>query len=157
MGSVTGALPDSLTIDVAFGGAQSESYRVGSSTRGEVVCCQSVEEVSDAPKRIPCAGAGLDKAEQFNLAARDASHILNDAGTMGSTSDGTPGADFDFVVCDLWTNGAAHLTVWIDGETRLDQTLPARQQEESGNCGLLQTVDAVLALGDSDAGVRIEQ
>lgn len=167
--SLQGPLPELLDIEVGFGGAQSEAYRLGSASRGDVVCCVALAERDDAPTRIPCAGgtpsAGASSFLLSSIEAGGNNHI--EAGLVRSTDAGLPDAglpdarlpdagapdEVNHVVCDLWTNGAADLTVLVDGLERVQQTLPARQQEAGERCGLLETVEAVLVLDAPDAGV----
>src|SRR5690606_33023434 len=102
-----GALPDSLEIDVGFGGAQSESYSVGSDSQGDVVCCLSLASLSHLPARIPCAAGALEQVDQFNFSRQDGAARINDAGQPPGDANEPHKAEFNYVVCDLWTNGAA--------------------------------------------------
>lgn len=121
-------LPDNLTLQVEFGGAQSETYELGSSRVGEVACCVTVAELSDAPAHIPC-GATMD------------------AGAVAPNA----------VVCDLWTNGAVDLTVSVHDQVLITQTLHAKLLDERSDCGQFDTLPARWVLGEADAGVVVDR
>ena len=126
--AVQAPLPDELTLRVEFGGAQSESYTLGESRVGEVACCMTVARVSDAPRRIPCSTV------------------------VESDADVAPNA----IVCDLWTNGAVDLSVSVEEQVLVSQTLQAKLIDEESNCGEFYTLPAQWMLGESDAGVVVD-
>lgn len=64
----------------------------------------------------------------------------------GAPGDGGPGGDVHAAVCDLWTSGAAAVTVRATGYPELARELDA----ERDDCGI-RTVPVELVLG-SDAG-----
>lgn len=121
-------LPDNLTLQVTFGGAQSETYELGSSRVGEVACCVTVAQISDAPAHIPC-GATMD------------------AGVVAPNA----------IVCDLWTNGAVDLTVSVRDEVLITQTLHAKLLDQKSDCGQFETLPAHWVLGEADAGVVVDR
>ncbi len=121
-------LPDGLTLRVEFGGAQSETYEVGTAAVGEVACCVTVADVGDAPAHIPCGTT-----------------IESDA-TVASNA----------IVCDLWTNGAVNLSVSVGNDVLVEQTLHAKLLDEKSDCGQFDTLDAKWVLGESDAGVAVD-
>lgn len=126
--AVQAPLPEELTLRVAFGGAQSESYTLGQTRVGEVACCVTVAQVSDAPRRIPCSTV------------------------VESDAEVAPNA----IVCDLWTNGAVDLSVSLDEQVLVSQTLQAKLLDEESNCGEFDTLPAQWMLGESDAGVVVD-
>jgi hypothetical protein len=121
-------LPEDLRLRVEFGGAQSEVYRLGASNVGEVACCVTVADVADAPLHIPCGT------------------------TIQSDAAVAPNA----VVCDLWTNGAVDLTVYMSNDLIVEQTLHAKLVDGDSNCGQFETLTAHWVLGESDAGVVVQ-
>jgi hypothetical protein len=118
-------LPSGLTVQVEFGGAQSESYTLGSTQVGDVACCVTVASVKDAPRVIPC-----DTSLERDAAVE-------------------PNA----IVCDLWTNGAVNLTVLHKKRVLVAQTLQAQLASEEDKCGVFRTLPAKWQLGADDAGV----
>jgi hypothetical protein len=68
------------------------------------------------------------------------------AGDAASDADGGP-APVEGLLCELWTDGAADVTVTASGYPDLEENLQARSSE-----GCLQTVDVTLMLERRDAG-----
>jgi hypothetical protein len=66
--------------------------------------------------------------------------------TEAGDADGGP-APVEGMLCELWTDGAARVTVTASGYPELDENLEARSSE-----GCLQTVDVTLKLESRDAG-----
>lgn len=120
-------LPEDLTLHVEFGGAQSETYRLGSASVGEVACCVTVANVDDAPTHIPC----------------------------GTTVHSDAAVSSNAIVCDLWTNGAVDLTVYVHDQVLIAQTLHAKLLDDEGSCGQFDTLPAHWVLGEADAGVVV--
>lgn len=118
-------LPPELTLQVEFGGAQTETYTLGATRVGDVACCVTVTSVEDAPRVIPC-----DTSMERDAAVE-------------------PNA----IVCDLWTNGAVNLTVRHKNRVLVAQTLQAQLANEEDKCGVFRTLPAKWELGAGDAGV----
>jgi hypothetical protein len=68
------------------------------------------------------------------------------ASDAASDADGGP-APVEALLCELWTDGAADVTVTASGYPDLEKNLQARSSE-----GCLQTVDVTLMLERRDAG-----
>lgn len=115
-------------LQVEYGGAQLETYRLAAPQVGEVACCVTVTQTSDAPSRIPCG----------TIIERDAAVEPN------------------AIVCDFWTNGAVDLTLSLASRILVEQTLHAKLKDENGNCGEFDTLPAHWTLGEDDAGVVVD-
>lgn len=121
------ALNTELQIQIAYGGNQMETYQPGQTSSSEDICCATLGEGSTIPERIPCSGG------------------VSDAST-GPT----------IVVCDLWTGGAANLTIQSGTEVVAEQTLQAAPRIDiPESCGLFETLEVHWTYGAADAGVAV--
>lgn len=127
-------LPEDLELRVEFGGAQSEAYKLGATNVGEVACCVTVAQITDAPRHIPCDVK-----------------IHSDAAVAPN-----PAVAPNAVVCDLWTNGAVDLTVLMGDQVIIEQTLHAKLLDEKSDCGQFETLTAHWVLGETDGGVVVD-
>jgi hypothetical protein len=124
-------LPPGTKLTVAFGGAQSERFVLGMAPgSNETVCCGTYLD-GDAPELIPCSTAPD--------AQTDGAGLASDAAGFRSPA----------LVCDLWTNGAAEITVRAAGYPEFTEHLVAEMRKE---CAGLVTVEIDRTLMHADAG-----
>jgi hypothetical protein len=132
-------LPPGAKLEVVFGGAQSEQYVLGEAhSSNETVCCTSLAAGAPVPSSIPCDGAAGTPQ------VADASQVL-DAGATAVT-------EYALITCELWTNGAAKVTVEAEGYQVSTETLVAEADEELEYCNAFRTVYVDLSLLRPDAG-----
>lgn len=130
-------LPESLVVRVGFGGAESEAYSPKLGNRhNTVLCCSSNANASLRP--MTC---GQD------LSAEDAGEASNPVPTMSEPKDASD------VRCQVWSNGAAELTVSARGFAPVHRTLAAEPDSELPQCSVWHTVAVPLILRHGDAGV----
>lgn len=119
------SLSPELEIRITFGGNQTETYHPGETSASPDICCATFDAKSNVPERIPCSGSATDSATEPNV-----------------------------VVCDLWTGGAANLTISGGAVTFASQTLQAVPRVDiAEQCGLFETLEASWTYGLNDAGV----
>lgn len=139
--SLEGPLPRSLEVEVEFGGAAIESYSFQRGNVGnDVLCCVpgNAQASSLHPQTCGRALSELMKPD----AALDAAPPL-----------ATPSLDLPTRVhCQLWTNGAAELTITARDTPELRRTLVADQDERYPQCSVWDTTSVKLVLGADDAG-----
>ncbi len=122
------ALSPELEIHISYGGDQTETYHPGQTSQSSDICCATYGVGGTIPERIPCAEADNDAAAGRAL-----------------------------VVCDLWTGGAANLTIRNGAEVVASQTLQATPRVDTPQqCGLFETLDAHWTYGLADAGVAVQ-
>jgi hypothetical protein len=118
-----------LEIHVVYGGDQTETYRPGTSSTSPDICCATLATSGSIPERVPCSESAADAAVTPVL-----------------------------VVCDLWTGGAAILTIKDSHQVYASQTLQAQPRSDvQEGCGLFETIEAQWTYGLSDAGVAIHE
>lgn len=118
-----------LELNIVYGGNQRESYHPGERSTSPDICCVTLNSADAAPERIPCAGEAPDAATEPLV-----------------------------VVCDLWTSGAANLTIRQGEHVYASQTLQALPRQDIPlRCGLFETTDAHWTYGLGDAGVVIHE
>lgn len=123
------ALSPELELNIIYGGNQRESYHPGERSTSPDICCTTLGSAEAAPERIPCAGDPPDAAVEPLV-----------------------------VVCDLWTGGAAKLTIRSGDRVHASQTLQAVPRRDIPlRCGLFETMDARWTYGLGDAGVVIHE
>lgn len=122
------SLSADLEIRIVYGGKQTEIYHPGDSSLSPDICCTTLAHTSAIPKRVPCAQPTTDAATTLAV-----------------------------VVCDLWTGGAANLTIRNGEQVYTSQTLQAVPQlDVPESCGLFETVDARWTYGLHDAGAAMQ-
>lgn len=127
-------LPPGTKLTVAFGGAQHERYALGMAPgNNETVCCGTYPEGA-APERIPCS-----PVSDVDTGIARGADAGADAGVLRPST----------VVCDLWTNGAAEISVRAAGYPEFTEHLVAEMREE---CAGLVTVEIDRTLMHTDAG-----
>lgn len=82
-----------------------------------------------------------------NPFAGDAGDAAADADPPDASTSARDAGNIDALLCLLWTNGAADVTIQGSGYPPLTETLDAQQD----SCGIT-TVDEALVLGATDAG-----
>lgn len=121
-------LSPELQIHIVYGGTQTETYHPGDPSSSADICCATFGPSSDIPERVSCAHHGTDAATNPTM-----------------------------VVCDLWTGGAANLTIKAGQQVYAEQTLQAVPRVDiPESCGLFETVEAHWTYGLADAGVAIQ-
>lgn len=172
------SLPTGTQLKVTFGGAQHESYELGSSQdENQTVCCAAVPRGQEAGVRIACGADTISPrtpaaATTFDVSGGavqlDAGAATTDAATDAATDASvgiSPSADAGLadaavmpaplvLVCDLWTNGAADIAVVAPGFSPLNETLTAELSDEWEGCNALTTVAIERQLEHPEAGAR---
>ena len=127
-----GPLPDDTTLRIAYG-AGTEEYRLADpASTSEVVYC-----------RVRWRDAGASEAG----AVLDAAAAELDAGTPDAADTGAGSSEVDELSSELWTGGAATITVSASGYAELERDLTAEEDE----CGVM-TTEIPLTLVGEDAG-----
>lgn len=127
-----GPWPDSVTVEVTYGGAQTATYSSATVAENDVVCCEArLANDPNLEAAVDCA-IGL-RPEEPDAAADDRRDLR--------------------LVCELWTNGAARLRVASSTYPDLVESLVAEQDEEFLECSTLATVYWRGTLVWGDAGV----
>jgi hypothetical protein len=133
-------LPRSLGVEVEFGGATNESYSFHGGNEGnDVLCCVPANEPLSSLHPQTC-GRSLSE-----LNAPDAAL---DAASPSPTVLEPPTE----LRCQIWTNGAADLTITARDTPELRRTLVADLDERYPQCSVWDTTSVKLVLGADDAG-----
>jgi len=90
---------------------------------------------------------GTGNAEYHLQGLRSGTNVLFCGDRDGGQIDPNDAGKLDVLVCELWTDGAAHVTVRAKGYLTLDEQLDAKLES-----GCLQTRDVQLTLERGDAG-----
>jgi hypothetical protein len=115
-------LPEDAELTVRYHGSDEETFRLASPSSNNDVCCRAGEAVAGELPSVSCKDS--------------------------STPDA---ATFDAILCSLWTDGIAEITVLASGYPDLQETLETKQREDE--CGL-ETLDVKIELVMGDAGVE---
>jgi hypothetical protein len=133
------ALPANTRVAVAYGGNLKESYVLAQDSQNVDVCCRPSDPIVGDLPSVRCA---ISQPLVLDDGGDEAKHDGGDAATGAAPVTG--------ILCSLWTNGPATVTVNATGYVTIDQTLNSRLQQDS-QCGV-ETVDSRLVLGRPEGG-----
>jgi len=156
-----GALPD-VRCGVAGSVAGSIDASVIEPTRDAATLREAATLRDSAPRMVttPEAAVSLDgalapPAEASGVPSRDAGMSRNPSAPDAATSrpDGSTGrgSNTEAILCDLWTNGVATVTITGSGYAKLDALLDDPFVPDP-RCGV-ETVDHRLTLTHADGGI----
>lgn len=117
-----GPLPRDTELQLTYQGTQHEAYELHDRSINEDLCCQAVSEVPSEFSATSCRP--------------DAGVPLHSPAVA--------------IVCDVWSNGAAQVTLSATGYDTAVHNLTAMLDEE---CETIETSDVTLTLQRGDAGV----
>jgi hypothetical protein len=136
-----GTLPRNLGVEVEFGGATSERYSFQRGNEGnDVLCCVPGNEPLSSLHPQTC-GRALSES------------MLADAALDAAPTAPAPLHPPTELRCQIWTNGAADLTITAGETPELRRTLVADLDERYPRCAVWDTTAVKLVLGATDAGV----
>jgi hypothetical protein len=139
--STDGGLPPTLSVEIGFGGAESERYSLHKgNANNDVLCCSNLAGVSLRP---------LTCEQPLNPVAS-----APDASADAAVPKTVTPASSTQLQCQVWTNGAAELSVTARGYPPLARTLMAQRDEAYPQCDVWETVHVAVPLQPGDAGVN---
>jgi hypothetical protein len=158
------AILPGASLAVLYQANRTETFVLGEPNMNNDVCCRQGEPVigGELP-RVACAmgvpGPDDSGTSSTRLPLVD-SGLLADAGDLtdagndpqdgGHVTPPPPDPSTTAILCSLWTNGPATVTVELPGYPPLEQNLNSRLRED--DCGL-ETVEARIILGNPEGGI----
>jgi hypothetical protein len=118
-----GALPRNVELDLVYQGTLHAQYELGHRSSNEDLCCRTMSSIPDELSMTSCNDP--------------------DAGFP-------PHAPAMAILCDVWSNGAAQLTLRATGYDTTVHDLTATRNEQ---CETIETSDVTLTLQRGDAGM----
>jgi hypothetical protein len=166
------AILPGASIAVLYQASRTEMFVLGEPNMNNDVCCRQgrpvvggalphVECVMGMPgpdARAPLVDSGAASSERIDSGGAPAETVA-DSGPMsdaGGRADAAPvqplppDPGMAAILCSLWTNGPATVTVDLPGYPPLEQNLNSRLRED--DCGI-ETVEARIILGSSEGGI----
>jgi hypothetical protein len=126
-----GPIPDDVRILVRFGSGEEEFAAEAPNDKPTVVFC-TIHWMGDAaPNASPeVGGGGLDASDEDVVR-------VGEPNMEAGLRDGQ--LQIEKVVCDLWTHGAATVTVQASGYPKVERELSADRDE----CGIVQKEEQI--------------
>jgi hypothetical protein len=117
-----GPLPGDVELELTYQGTLHEGYEFGDRSRNEDLCCRAMSTI---PNELTATSCNPDDA-------------------------GAPmHAPAMAIMCDVWSNGAAQVTLSASGYVTTVHELAATLDED---CGTIETTEVTLTLQRGDAG-----
>jgi hypothetical protein len=127
-----GPLPEGTHLRVKYGAGVEDYILRNPAESPDVIFCTAVNPDAELAEAGEPSEAGLDAADEVGA---------------GHSTSGDAQAPIEALLCELWTQGAATVTVDADGYPRLVKALTAKRD----GCGI-ETVERELVLQAPDGG-----